>query len=164
MPHFRPLSNSFRAGPPAGKATANRARATHAKRAGGRAAVGSTAATAGCEKTVTAAGMHSLLEAAMKFASFLKEYVFRRAWAGSRPDTFHHLPIPGRGELQNLVGATGHFHHGILLAPLTAQIIAEPVLARSAAVPCGACRPSRFACGEEKAAKSHGTIVPFEVR
>ena len=45
-----------------------------------------------------------------------------------RPDSTDHLPILGKGEVLNLFFATGHFRNGILLAPITAQIISDLVL------------------------------------
>ena len=86
-----------------------------------RVVVGTTAEYAGFEKRVTAEGLQSILNGAMKFAPFLKECAFLRSWAGLRPDTSDHLPILGYSKLDNLILATGHFRHGILLAPITAQ-------------------------------------------
>ena len=110
-----------------------------------RVVVGTTAEYGGFEKTVTAEGLQSILNGAMRFAPFLKNCTFRRAWAGLRPDTADHLPVLGYSTLQNLILATGHFRHGILLAPVTAQQIAELVLARSTSLPLEAYRPTRFA-------------------
>ena len=45
-------------------------------------------------------------------------------WAGLRPATPDNLPAIGRGALDGLLWATGHFRNGILLAPLTAELIA----------------------------------------
>ena len=81
----------------------------------------------------------------MRFAPFLKDCAFRRAWAGLRPDTPDHLPVLGYSKLQNLILATGHFRHGILLAPVTAQQISELILARSTSISLEAYRPTRFA-------------------
>ena len=49
------------------------------------------------------------------------------AWAGFRPDTDDHLPVLGPCEVVNLFLATGHFRNGILLAPVTAELIARGV-------------------------------------
>jgi glycine oxidase len=110
-----------------------------------RVVVGTTAEYVGFEKTVTAEGMHSILTGAMKFAPFLKDCAFLRAWAGLRPDTPDHLPVLGYGKLDNLVLATGHFRHGILLAPITAQQISELILTRSTSFSLEPYRPTRFA-------------------
>jgi glycine oxidase len=113
-------------------------------RSGRRVVVGTTTEYAGFEKTVTAAGLQSILNGAMRFAPFLKECAFRRAWAGLRPDTADHLPVLGYGKLHNLILATGHFRHGILLAPITAQQISQLVLTRSSSLSLEAYRPTRF--------------------
>jgi glycine oxidase len=110
-----------------------------------RVAVGTTAEYAGFEKTVTAEGLQSILNGATRFAPFLKGCAFRRAWAGLRPDTADHLPVLGYGKLHNLILATGHFRHGILLAPVTAQQISELALTRSTSLSLEAYRPTRFA-------------------
>jgi glycine oxidase len=98
-------------------------------RAGGRVLVGTTAEYVGFEKSVTAEGMASILQAALRLAPFLGEARFCRAWAGLRPDTADHLPVLGRSGIQGLTLATGHFRNGILLAPVTAKVIAEMVVA-----------------------------------
>jgi len=110
-----------------------------------RVVVGTTAEYAGFEKTVTAEGIQSILKGAMRFAPFLKDCAFLRAWAGLRPDTPDHLPVLGYSELDNLILATGHFRHGILLAPITAQQISQLALTRSTSLSLEAYRPNRFA-------------------
>ena len=64
---------------------------------------------------------------------------------GLRPGTPDNAPAIGSGELDGLIWATGHHRNGILLAPLTAQLVVgllsgegkdDPLLA--------ACTPRRF--------------------
>jgi len=114
-------------------------------RQGGRVVVGTTVEYAGYEKTVTGGGLRSILEGAERIMPDVKNYHFRRAWAGLRPDTADHLPILGRGELANLIFATGHFRNGILLAPITAKLITELVVSGSTSLPIEAYQPTRFA-------------------
>lgn len=109
-----------------------------------RVVVGTTSEYNGFEKTVTAKGLLSIVEGAVRLAPQATDFRFLRAWAGLRPDTPDHLPILGYGEFQNLVFATGHFRNGILLAPVTAEIIADIVLRGSTSRPIEAYRPSRF--------------------
>jgi glycine oxidase len=45
--------------------------------------------------------------------------------AGLRPGTSDNLPLVGPGALEGLVLATGHYRNGVLLAPLTADLVAE---------------------------------------
>jgi glycine oxidase len=49
-------------------------------------------------------------------------------WVGLRPYTDDHLPILGAGPLPGLFLATGPFRNGILLAPITARLMAQAVL------------------------------------
>ncbi len=100
-------------------------------RADNRVVVGTTAEYVGFEKAVTADGMQSILQAALRLAPLLSEARFCRAWAGLRPDTADHLPVLGRCGIQGLTLATGHFRNGILLAPVTARLIAEMIVANS---------------------------------
>jgi len=109
-----------------------------------RVLAGTTAEYVGYEKTVTAEGLRSILEGAARLAPLVNRLRFQRAWAGLRPDTADHLPILGYGEFDNLVFATGHFRNGILLAPLTAEIISELILKGSTSQPIEAYRPTRF--------------------
>jgi len=105
---------------------------------------GTTAEYTGFEKAVTAKGLLSLLEGAMRLAPLVSEFRFLRAWAGLRPDTADHLPILGYGGIENLVFATGHFRNGILLAPVTAEMIADLILKGSTPRPMEPYRPTRF--------------------
>jgi glycine oxidase len=114
-------------------------------REGGRVVAGTTMEYSGYEKTVTAGGLRSILEGVERIVPDLKNYKFRRAWAGLRPDTADHLPILGQGESPNLIFATGHFRNGILLAPVTAKLVAELVLTGSTSLPIQAYLPTRFA-------------------
>ena len=110
----------------------------------GRVLVGTTAEYRGFEKAVTGEGLQSILEGVSRFAPLVRSLRFRRAWAGLRPDTADHSPILGYSELGNLVFATGHFRNGILLAPVTAQLISELILTGSASRPLEAYALQRF--------------------
>jgi glycine oxidase len=105
---------------------------------------GTTAEYSGFEKAVTAHGLLSILQGTERLAPFLGDCRFRRAWAGLRPDTADHLPVLGYGRFENLIFATGHFRNGILLAPITAEIIADLILKASTSRPIETYRPTRF--------------------
>ncbi|PYV31672.1 MAG: glycine oxidase ThiO [Acidobacteria bacterium] len=113
-------------------------------REGGRVLAGTTAEYAGFDKAVTGEGLASILEGVRRLAPAVKHSRFRRAWAGLRPDTADHLPVLGCGEIKNLIFATGHFRNGILLAPITAQVITELILMGSTSLSIAAYGPARF--------------------
>ncbi len=117
-------------------------------RPGRRIVAGTTAEYVGHHKAVTGEGLQSILEGTARIAPFVKQMRFRRAWSGLRPDTADHLPVLGRGQIQNLVFATGHFRNGILLAPVTAKLISEFILTGSSSRPLGAYSPNRFGPGQ----------------
>lgn len=109
-----------------------------------RVLAGTTVEYAGYEKAVTGEGLRSILEGTSRIVPLVNNLQFLRAWAGLRPDTADHLPILGYGGFDNLIFATGHFRNGILLAPLTAQLISELLLTRSTSLPIEAYRLGRF--------------------
>jgi glycine oxidase len=113
-------------------------------RAGHRIAAGTTAEYVGFDRAVTADGLRSILAGLAEMTPRLADLRFRRAWAGLRPDTADHLPILGYAGWENLLFATGHFRHGILLAPLTAQLLTELILSGTASQPLELYRPTRF--------------------
>jgi glycine oxidase len=95
-------------------------------RRGEEAIVGSTVEYAGFEPSVTADGVGRLLSAASQLYPALDGAVVRRRWAGLRPGSPDGRPIIGRDPTQQgLWYATGHGRNGILLAAITAEIIAD---------------------------------------
>jgi glycine oxidase len=114
-------------------------------RSGRTVIAGTTAEYIGYEKAVTAEGLESIIRGVSRIAPLVKKARFQRAWSGLRPDTKDHYPILGYGELNNLVFATGHFRNGILLAPMTAKLIAELLLTGTSSFPLEAYSSGRFA-------------------
>lgn len=114
-------------------------------RSKGRVVAGTTAEYVGFEKAVTGIGLQTILEGTSRIAPAVKQYQFRRAWAGFRPDTPDHLPVIGYAATENLLLATGHFRNGILLAPVTAQIVSNLILTGSTDKPIKPYEPGRFA-------------------
>ena len=94
----------------------------------GRILVGATVEYVGFQKGITAGGISSLLAAAIEVAPALKSCEIVEAWSGLRPDTSDHLPILGASGIDSLLLATGHFRNGILLAPITAELITATIL------------------------------------
>lgn len=95
----------------------------------GEVLVGATAEDAGFDERATAAGVHDLLAAACELVPHGWTAGFVGARVGLRPATSDGLPIIGAsGVLPNVIYATGHYRNGILLAPLTAALVADAML------------------------------------
>lgn len=106
--------------------------------------VGATVERVGFDARPTAGGVESLLAAARALLPESAGARFLGASAGLRPDTPDHLPLVGPWpSAPGLVIATGHYRNGVLLAPLTGQLVADGVLGKGWAEPAFA--PGRFA-------------------
>jgi glycine oxidase len=91
--------------------------------------VGATVEDVGFDERTTAAGVRDLLDAACDLMPKTWGAGFIDARAGLRPATTDGLPIIGRSrQTPALVYASGHYRNGILLAPLTAQLVADLVI------------------------------------
>jgi len=113
-----------------------------------RLVAGSTLENAGYEKRVTSEGVARVLEAAQELVPDLADAEILETWCGLRPDTPDHLPILGPTDLEGLTIATGHFRNGILLAPITAKLIADWITERRASFDWEIFSPLRFASPE----------------
>ncbi|HEY2796783.1 MAG TPA: glycine oxidase ThiO [Thermoanaerobaculia bacterium] len=87
--------------------------------------VGSTVELVGFRKAVTAEALERLIGGAVALLPELRSAQFVSAWAGLRPGTPDGLPMLGESGIPGLFLATGHFRNGILLAPVTAWVMAE---------------------------------------
>ncbi len=95
---------------------------------GRRILVGATVERTGFRKELTASGIAGLLIAAMALAPSLEKARVTCAWAGLRPGTPDGLPILGESAIRGLFLAAGHFRNGVLLAPLTALLLADRIM------------------------------------
>ncbi|HJZ37847.1 MAG TPA: FAD-dependent oxidoreductase, partial [Solirubrobacterales bacterium] len=93
-------------------------------RTDGRLIAGATQEERGFDTTVTAGGVHELLREAYRVLPDVAEMELVGMVAGLRPGTPDNLPIVGRGAVDGLILATGHFRNGIMLAPITADAVA----------------------------------------
>jgi glycine oxidase len=91
--------------------------------------VGATVERVGFDDTNTLGGIEEVARAGLEIAPGLARTTFIGAWAGLRPAPMEEHPLIGPfGELPNLVVATGHFRHGILLAPITADMVRSIII------------------------------------
>ncbi|MDZ8094748.1 MAG: glycine oxidase ThiO [Nostoc sp. DedQUE05] len=93
-----------------------------------RLVIGATSEDVGFMPNNTPEGIQKLLQAAIRLYPQLKHYPIQEFWWGFRPTTPDELPILGTSHCQNLTFATGHYRNGILLAPVTAALIADFIL------------------------------------
>ena len=96
-------------------------------RPGGELVVGVTTTELGYDTRVLAGGVFNLLRDARTVLPITDELEFVEAIAGLRPATPDNAPILGPSGLDRLLWATGHYRNGVLLTPVTAQILAETV-------------------------------------
>jgi len=92
-------------------------------RQSGELVVGATQEELGADTRVTAGGVWELLRDARTVVPGITELELTEAVAGLRPGTPDNAPVLGPSALPGLVLATGHFRAGVLLAPVTADII-----------------------------------------
>jgi glycine oxidase len=110
----------------------------------GRILAGATVEHVEFEKTPTAGGLAKLLNAAIALVPALAKARIEEHWAGLRPDTPDHLPVLGPTDIDGLLIATGHFRSGILLAPITAQLIREWITLQQVSIDWERFSPMRF--------------------
>lgn len=113
-------------------------------RSSGKVLIGATVEDVGYDKSVDPATIHSLLRAAAKYLPALASAPITQSWAGLRPGTPDYLPIIGPTETPGVFVASGHFRNGILLAPITAKIMANLVEGRPSPLDIAAFSPDRF--------------------
>jgi glycine oxidase len=95
----------------------------------GRLLAGSTSERVGFAKYVTAGGIGTILRNALEISSAISTLPIVDTWAGLRPRSADGLPVLGRcDEIDGLFYATGHYRNGILLAPLTGELVSKAIV------------------------------------
>lgn len=111
----------------------------------GRLLAGSTSEHAGFARQVTAGGINAILTNAHEISPAVSALPIVDTWAGLRPRAPDSLPVLGPcDEIGGLFYATGHYRNGILLAPVTGELIAEAVVNGVASPLLGPFSPGRF--------------------
>jgi glycine oxidase len=117
-------------------------------RADGAYVLGATVEERGYELAPTAGGVYELLRDAHEILPGISELEIEELSVGLRPGTPDNVPLIGSSGVDGLVWATGHYRNGILLAPLTADIVAGLLADEEPDPLLELCRPSRFAGGD----------------
>jgi glycine oxidase len=107
--------------------------------------VGATVEDAGFDERTTVAGVRDLLASVCELLPHAANAGFGGARAGLRPASPDDLPIIGPSNvLPNVVYACGHYRNGVLLAPVTAQLVANLLLDGERDQLLELTRPQRF--------------------
>jgi glycine oxidase ThiO len=106
---------------------------------------GSTMENVGFDAATTGEGVQKVRSAAEEICPSLSHSAATRSWAGLRPVTPDMLPILGPDpEHQSLIYACGHSRNGVLMAPLTGDLIADLVTGTPLSFDLSQFRPGRF--------------------
>jgi glycine oxidase len=113
-------------------------------RTGGHLLIGSTLEDAGFNKQTDVDTLQHLFEAAVELMPGIAKSRRHDAWAGLRPGTPDELPILGETTVSGYFISAGHYRDGILLAPITARIMADLILNGQCHYDVSAFSPNRF--------------------
>jgi glycine oxidase len=120
-------------------------------RGDGHYVLGATMEERGFERRPTAGGVYELLRDAHELLPGILELQIEELSVGFRPCTPDNLPAIGHGALDGLLWATGHHRNGVLLAPLTAELLVDALVSSEVGaderrrVSLATCDPRRFA-------------------
>jgi glycine oxidase len=114
-------------------------------RSDGRLLVGATVEEARFDKRTDVETIQRLHHAAVSLVPELRNAKILEDWAGLRPGTPDALPILGSTGTPGYFVATGHFRDGILLAPVTAEVMADVVMGLNPEHRLAPFSPLRFA-------------------
>ncbi|MGH9303403.1 MAG: glycine oxidase ThiO [Acidimicrobiales bacterium] len=110
----------------------------------GEVVVGATVEEMGQDRRVTAGAVYSLLRDAQLLLPGLSEAELVECTVARRPGSPDNLPIIGRGLLDGLVIATGHYRNGIHLTPITADLVTTLTSGGDMPAWAGSFDPRRF--------------------
>ena len=114
-------------------------------RGDGRYVLGATMEERGFDTDVTAGATFELLRDATEVVPGVSELVIDELSAGLRPATPDNAPAIGAGSVPGLFWAVGHYRNGILLTPITAEIVADLLAGGDPPELAAAFTPDRFA-------------------
>jgi glycine oxidase len=116
-------------------------------RGDGRYVLGATMEERGFDTTVTAGPVFELLRDAIELLPGVSELVIDELVSGLRPTTPDSAPALGPGEVPGLHWATGHYRHGVLLTPITAEIVSAGLRGDPPGDLAAPFSPARFTSG-----------------
>jgi glycine oxidase len=98
----------------------------------------------GFERGITFGGLADVIRKAIAIAPSLASAPIDDHWSSFRPGTPDGLPLVGETTIDGLFLASGHYRNGILLAPVTAELIASAVAGEPSTREAEALSPRRF--------------------
>ncbi|MET7620280.1 glycine oxidase ThiO [Streptomyces sp. NPDC005408] len=113
-------------------------------RENGELVVGATSEELGWDRTVTAGGVYELLRDAHELVPGITELPLTETRAGLRPGSPDNAPLLGPSALPGLHLATGHYRNGVLLTPVTGDVMAELLVSGALPDEARAFTPRRF--------------------
>ncbi|MFJ2777819.1 MULTISPECIES: glycine oxidase ThiO [unclassified Kitasatospora] len=113
-------------------------------RENGELVIGATSEEQGYDTTVTAGGVYELLRDAHELVPGITELPLVETSAGLRPGSPDNAPLIGPTALPGLVAATGHYRNGVLLTPVTADLVAEYLATGETPALAAPFTPTRF--------------------
>ncbi|MFD9977347.1 glycine oxidase ThiO [Streptomyces sp. NPDC059017] len=119
-------------------------------RENGELVVGATSEELGWDTTVTAGGVYQLLRDAHELVPGITELPLTETRAGLRPGSPDNAPVLGPAELPGLLLATGHYRNGVLLTPVTGDVMAHALLTGELPDEARAFTPSRFSPAQQE--------------
>ncbi len=106
--------------------------------------LGATVEDAGFDKRTDAETIERLYRAAARVVPNIGEMRIHDAWAGLRPASPDNLPILGETTVPGYFAATGHYRDGIMMAPVSAELLTQLVLGKPAQFDLQPFSPNRF--------------------
>jgi glycine oxidase len=106
--------------------------------------VGSTVEPAGFDKSLNSYRVKRLRDAAARVLPQFAEAKIAEAWTGLRPGTPDNLPLLGATATDGYYAATGHYRDGILLTPVTAEVMCALMLEGRSPIALDSFSPQRF--------------------
>ncbi|WP_131742786.1 FAD-dependent oxidoreductase, partial [Actinomadura roseirufa] len=113
-------------------------------RTDGEVVIGATQEEMGFDTRVTAGGLWELLRDARELLPGITELEFAEVSAGLRPGSPDNAPMMGPTALPGFFLGTGHFRNGVLLTPVSADILAAMLLDRPVPPEAAPFTPDRF--------------------
>jgi glycine oxidase len=111
----------------------------------GRYVLGATMEERGWDAAPTSGGVFELIRDLSEVVPGVLEMEIEEMGAGLRPGSPDNLPSIGPGALEGLHWATGHFRNGILLTPLTAELVVAGLAGETLPEWAKVADPRRFA-------------------